>query len=531
MQPYCMYLRKSRADIEAEAHGEGETLARHEKLLLEVARRGQYNVTQIYREVVSGETIAARPVMQQLLQEVEQGLWEGVLVVEVERLARGDTIDQGIMAQTFKYSGTKIVTPLKVYDPNNEYDEEYFEFGLFMSRREYKTINRRLQRGRLSSAKEGKWVSGIPPYGYERVRVPNDKGWTLRPVEAEADIVRFIFRLYTSGEEAEEVGSVKKTGTYSLALRLDSMGVAPPGGAPCWSSTTIQSILQNPVYIGKIRWNVRKSKKRIVNNAVRVERYTAPPEEQVLVDGLHPPIIDEAVFLAAQDLIAQKGPPPVQSGNVVKNPLAGLLVCGKCGRHITLRPNAYGGILMCPNRVCDNIGSKYEVVEERLLQALARWLDDYRLEWSDRPPAEEQALIDLKEKSIQKAQAEVETLRKQLERTHDLLEQGVYDTDMFLARSRSITERISAAQESITALAAELVEDEARAASRKNIVPKVERLLEVYAALPSAQAKNEMLKEVIDRAEYVRLSRSGRGGPFDNFELVLFPKLPPAIGK
>lgn len=179
--PYCIYLRKSRADMEAEAHGEGETLARHEKLLLDVARRGKYDVTQIYREVVSGETIAARPVVQRLLQEVEQGLWEGVLVVGVERLARGDTIDQGIMAQTFKYSGTQIITPLKVYDPNNEFDEEYFEFGLFMSRREYKTINRRLQRGRLSSAKEGKWVSGIAPYGYEKIRVPNDKGWTLRP--------------------------------------------------------------------------------------------------------------------------------------------------------------------------------------------------------------------------------------------------------------------------------------------------------------------------------------------------------------
>lgn len=177
--PYCLYLRKSRADMEAEARGEGETLARHEKLLLEVAKRGPYNITQIYREIVSGETIAARPVVQHLLQEVEDGKWEGVLVVEVERLARGDTIDQGVMAQAFKYSGTKIITPLKVYDPANEFDEEYFEFGLFMSRREYKTINRRLVRGRVASAKEGKWVSGVAPYGYERVRIKGDKGWTL----------------------------------------------------------------------------------------------------------------------------------------------------------------------------------------------------------------------------------------------------------------------------------------------------------------------------------------------------------------
>lgn len=134
---YCIYLRKSRADLEAEAHGEGETLARHERLLLDLARRQNYNVTQIYREVVSGETISDRPVVQRVLREVEQGLWDGVLVVEVERLARGDTIDQGKVALAFQAYDTLIITPLKVYDPRNEFDEEYFEFGLFMSRRMY----------------------------------------------------------------------------------------------------------------------------------------------------------------------------------------------------------------------------------------------------------------------------------------------------------------------------------------------------------------------------------------------------------
>ena len=180
MDEYCLYLRKSRKDLEAEAHGDGETLARHEKLLLELAKRDHYNVTQIYREIVSGETIASRPVMQQLLQEVEQGVWAGVLVVEVERLARGDTIDQGIVAQAFKYSNTKIVTPQKVYKPDDEYDEEYFEFGLFMSRREYKTINRRLQQGRLAASKEGRWVSGSIPYGYEGVRAGSWTPWAAR---------------------------------------------------------------------------------------------------------------------------------------------------------------------------------------------------------------------------------------------------------------------------------------------------------------------------------------------------------------
>lgn len=525
--PYCLYLRKSRADMEAEARGEGETLARHEKLLLEVAKRGPYNITQIYREIVSGETIAARPVVQHLLQEVEDGKWEGVLVVEVERLARGDTIDQGVMAQAFKYSNTKIITPLKVYDPANEFDEEYFEFGLFMSRREYKTINRRLVRGRNASAKEGKWVSGVAPYGYERVRIKGDKGWTLRPIEEQADIVRFIFRLYTSGEE-DESGEIRQIGTYTISKRLDKMGVAPPSSAEYWNDRTVQCILQNPAYIGKVRWGVNKSKKRIVNKSVEVEHYKAPAEDIIFVDGLHPAIVDEVVFQKAQELLRRSGPPPVPKRNSMVNPLAGLLVCGKCGRSIVLRKGRLD-MLMCYSRVCDNVGSKYEYVEERLLQALSSWLEDYRLEWSDKLPADEQAIIDLKQKALRKSVSELETLHKQLNRTHDLLEQGVYDTDTFLERSRSITERINATENDIRTLSAEVQEDEERAASRLNVIPKVEKLLEVYSVLPSAQAKNEMLKEVLEKVEYTKNERSGRNGPFDNFELVLYPKLPAKI--
>ena len=107
MSRYCIYLRKSRADLEAEAHGEGETLSRHKTALLELARRMGITISATYEEIVSGETIAARPQMQRLLSEVGAGEWDGVLVMEIERLARGDTMDQGLVAQTFKYSGSR----------------------------------------------------------------------------------------------------------------------------------------------------------------------------------------------------------------------------------------------------------------------------------------------------------------------------------------------------------------------------------------------------------------------------------------
>ncbi|MCD8334946.1 MAG: recombinase family protein [Clostridiales bacterium] len=138
-----------------------ETLKRHEAILDKMANDRGYCIAKTYYEVVSGESIAARPEIQKMLEEVSAGLYAGVLVVDVERLARGNGADQAYISQVFQFSGPKIITPTKVYDPSNEFDEEYFEFGLFMSRREYKTINRRLIRRRDSSASEGKYLGSI----------------------------------------------------------------------------------------------------------------------------------------------------------------------------------------------------------------------------------------------------------------------------------------------------------------------------------------------------------------------------------
>lgn len=303
---YSLYLRKSRADLEAEERGEGETLARHEKMLIELARRYGFSIGKIYREIVSGESIEARPVVQELLKDVESGRWKGVLVVEVERLARGDTMDQGRVAKSFKFSNTKIITPIKIYDPNDEFDEEYFEFGLFMSRREYKTINRRLQRGRVSSVKEGKYVGSVAPFGYDRVKLVKDKGYTLAKND-EAPVVEKMFQLYAYNEIA----------INEVARRFNLAGYKPRK-AKEWTISAVKDILSNPIYIGKIRWDSRKTVKeykngKIVNTRPRNENYT-------LCDGLHEPIIDMETWNIVQEK-RSKHMPAVIHNKVVQNPL------------------------------------------------------------------------------------------------------------------------------------------------------------------------------------------------------------------
>lgn len=523
---YCIYLRKSRADLEAEAHGEGETLARHERILLDTAKRLQLNITQIYKEVVSGDTIAARPIMQRLLQEIEQKMWSGVLVVEVERLARGDTIDQGIIAQTFKYSNTKIITPTKIYDPDNEFDEEYFEFGLFMSRREYKTINRRLQRGREAAAKEGKFIGSIAPFGYERVKLEHSKGYSLKIVPEDAKIIKMIFDWYVNGF-TDANGEAKRLGVQQIARKLNELKI-PPVRHDYWQKSTIRDIILNPVYAGKIRWKWRKCVKKLDGKISIITTPRNYGEDCIIADGLHEAIIDITTFEKAQEILSQNPPAPVGYKSAIKNPLAGLLVCGKCGRKLVLRkastPRKFDYIV-CHARACDNVSTPYHYVEERVMKILQGWVDEYSVNYGSTKNAdtEYEALT----KSISEYKNEIATLKKQLNSAYDFLEQGIYSTEQFTERSKNLGQRIEDAENHLKDVTSGLTSLSERERAKKEFIPKIKNLLEIYDTLDNPALKNTMLKEIIADGIYTKNTRGCfRDTSPEDFELTLFPNLP-----
>lgn len=523
---YCLYLRKSRADIEAEKRGDEETLARHEKVLLDLAKRNKLNIVQIYREIVSGETIAARPKVQSLLNEVEQGIYNGVLVMEIERLARGDTIDQGVVAQAFKFSNTLIITPTKTFDPSNEFDEEYFEFGLFMSRREYKTINRRIQRGRVASVQEGKFISSTAPYGYIRAKIENDKGYTLKPHPEQASVVRMIYDWYTKGELQED-GSYTRLGMTLICKKLDSLRILPVKSKK-WSRATIREILSNPVYIGKIRWQWRKEIRKMVNGQRVIVR--EEQEEYLYVDGLHEPIIDEAIFQLAQKCRERNRKSPIKSSTVLQNPLSGLIICGKCGTYMTrLAPNTKNrySTLKCPNRYCDNVSAPINLVENKILESLNSWLSKYKLNYK---LDNEDALVDnirLKEIALLKTTEKRDKLITQLDSAYDFLEQGVYTKEIFLERNAKLSLLIKDLNIEIDVLEKELAKERERINAKDRIIPRIENLLDIYPNLPTAQARNDFIRDAVEKVNYVKIERNTRGKINNaNFEIVVFPRIP-----
>ena len=524
MPNYAIYLRKSRKDAEAESHGEGETLARHKRILLDYAEKNKLQITKIYEEIVSGESIAARPQMQQLLTDTEQGLYSGVLVIEVERLARGDTIDQGIVAQTFKLSDTKIITPSKTYDPNNEFDEEYFEFGLFMSRREYKTINRRLQSGRAAAAREGKYIASIAPYGYEKVKIPNDKGYTLQIIPEQAQVIKNIFDWYINGFDG------KKLGLGGIARKLNDLGVRPYRHE-YWGKEALRDIITNPVYAGKIRWGYRKVKKTTADGKITKSRPISLDENCILSDGLHQAIISQDIFDKAQEILKSVPAPPVGYKKEIKSPLAGLIVCAKCGHKMTLRSASTPEkppYLVCHYRYCGNVSSPFPLVEKKVLAILADWVDEYKLKWKEKDrDVFSNSGSEILEKTIELTKKKINTLENQLDNMYDLLEQKVYTPEQFSARSASVAKRLEEAKKEYRLILESKQTSADEKLQKENFVPKIKHLLEVYNTLDSAAAKNEMLKAIIAGGVYSK-EKSGafKGVSADDFTLMLYPKLP-----
>jgi len=519
---YYMYLRKSREDREAEAHGEGETLARHEKRLNELAEQLKITISHIYREVVSGETIAARPEMMRMLSDIENEQPDGVLVVELERLARGDTRDQGLIMETFKYGNTKIITPMKTYDPNDEFDEEYAEFGLFMSRREYKIINRRLQNGRRASTKEGKWISNVAPYGYEREKLPHEKGFTLTPHPEEAKIVQFVFQLFTEGTPESDGLPL---GPTQIAHLLDNMKVSPRK-SDHWETGVVKGILKNYVYIGKLEVGKRKQLKVIENGTVKRSRPISNDSE--IFDAIHPPIIDERVFYAARKKLEANFRPT--NFSTIKSTLAGLLYCSECQKAMYRRPAGArnpNDTVLCKTHGCPTVGSFYYLVEERLLQFLEKTLKEYKIRIQGENTGDWTEVLERKKAVLSEYKNETDILNKQLESVYDYFEQQVYSLDLFRKRSGDLNKKLEDNEKLIKTIEREMEEIKERIIRKEQFIPYFENVLKSYSKTDDPLRKNALLKQIVDHIYYTKTKKGTRlGQGVDSFTLDVYLKLP-----
>lgn len=482
-----IYMRKSRTDDPALTVS--ETVAKHEQMLDDYSMRvwgALVPERNRFREIVSGETIAARPEMQKVLRLIEQPCFRAILIVEPHRLSRGDLEDIGRLSKLLRYTGTLVITLQYSYDLTDERDRDYFERELKRGNEYLEYSKRIMMNGRGLSAERGNYTGSRRPFGYKRVfkKDGNRKYPTLDIVPDEAEIVRLIFQMYVDGN-----------GATKICTHLNSIGCKPMRG-DLWSPSCIYSILDNPLYIGKIKWGARKTVKIVEDGEIRV--HNPRNAECPVYDGRHAAIIDTGVWNAVQRRRAAHDSPRVRISKNLLNPLSGLIRCS-CGRIMIRRP--YSGRCadryQCQNQTyCGNASCTMYEMHAAVISALRNAVDDFRIMVGAPEKTKKQPRTD-RVKLLESKYAEAE--RKESALWEKFAEDGMprHVLDELLAKVNRQKEEI-----------AELIRNEQEEPEHLDISERIVTFSEAIEALSNpdipAEDTNRLMKSCIRRITYSR---------------------------
>lgn len=506
LEENLMYLRKSRQDNENEPIE--EVLARHERQLQEYAVKllgHTIDEKNIYREVVSGETIEDRPEINKMFERLQNEDIKRVLVVEPSRLTRGDLLDCGTVVHLFRYTNTTVCTPMKEYNLSDKYDRKFFEMELTRGNDYLEYTKEILERGRNASIHEGNYLGSIAPYGYDKVKI--DKSCTLAINDKEAEFVRLMFKMY----------AIDGIGTQEIANTLTRLG-AKPRKAEYFNKSVVKQMIMNPVYIGKIKYKFKPTKK-VYENGKLVKKRTRNYDCE-LIDGKHPAIISEELFNKAK----------ARNGNVSKekttkelrNPFAGLLKCKKCGKAIGMRPRYDRGYrseddrYFCTSGIyCDTKSCKASIVQEAILNSLKSFLRDFEIKLKQNNDDD----IKTHENIIKSLTKDLEQIEKKQDELYDLLEDGIYTKEIFLIRNEKLADERDRLKKSLE--------------KAKSTIPTIsdyeKKVFSLHKAIKllsnenvSAKEKNNFLKEIIEVIYYEKNKATpNKGNDIDNINLEI----------
>lgn len=154
----------------------------------------------------------------------------------------------------------------------------------------------------------------------------------------------------------------------------------------------------------------------------------------------------------------------------------------------------------------------------------------YKYALQNNKTAEDDGSRVLKEKAIEDAKAEIEKINLQITKTYDLLEQGIYSTEVFTERNKTLSSKKSELEIQISKLRQELAELHNTRQLKYDIIPKIEHVLQTYNVCKTAEEKNNLLKAVVKKINYYKNTPNHRGQIDNaNFELDLEINLPGGI--
>ena len=297
MTRICLYTR-----ISTDEENQPTSLAsQHERLETFCKVQDDWRIVARHDDRSTG-TKLDRPGLQAALDLARQGRIDQLLVYRIDRLSR-KVRQLAQLAEELDACGVVLRSATEPFDTGSPAGRMMLQMLGVFAEFEHATIVDRITAGIERRAKEGRWYSGRPPFGYTL----HDGQLMSDPITA--PIVRRIYRLYTED----------RLGTIAIAQQLRTEHAPAPSAG--WGHPAVHRVLTNPTYLGRIRWRDQD------------------------FQSTHEPLIDQSVFEQAQAILTERGSDASRRrGNRSDFLLSGVIRCGHCGRaYIGMSAHGKGG--------------------------------------------------------------------------------------------------------------------------------------------------------------------------------------------
>lgn len=300
---------------------EGYSVAAQKENLTKFAHDNGFKVSQVYAdEGISGKNIGGRPAVKKLIEDIQNGKIDVVLIQKFDRLTRNISDTEDFIKLFQKYD----VDVWSISDGKVDISNSNGKFmtllkGLF-AQHERELTSERIKVALNEKARQGYTLCcGCTPYGYKR-----EKGNKVIIInKEEAKVVKRIFKMYSEGASFTVIskmlnaeGIPTRHAGKTVNLKKDNVVIGSKTFVGVWLPKSVRLILSNPVYIGKVQYAIGR-------------------KDYYIGDGKHKPIISEELWNIVQERLKK-----VKTKTNTKRPkeevyFCGSLVCGICGKRLT----------------------------------------------------------------------------------------------------------------------------------------------------------------------------------------------------
>lgn len=417
-----------------------------------------------------------RPAMKKMILDAKQKKFDMVLVIKLDRLSRRQQHVLYLIEDVFLPNEIGFSSVTESFDTTTPMGRAMLGIMAAFAQLERETIVERVTDAKKEAAQQGRFMGGIPPYGY--TYNPATKGVDIETEHAE--IVAMIYEEYLTCQ----------SGYQRIADLLNERLIKAPQ-VKYWIKETIAKILSNPFYAGYIR------------------------HQDNLYEGQHPAIIPKEKWHAAQDLLSDRSNAFTKPGEFL---LQGNIYCGECGARMRSKtvqqqypkgspPTRYyvcysqdgSARHMIKDPTC-KCGYKRAIeIEDNVVGQLKYLSNNKHLITKIYNEMTDAASTKVVEKQIAKYQSEIVQLTKRIDKWYDAYERDAISADDMSERVKGLREKRIFIEKQITSLQSEMDEQKERIISANEFMETLNNFDEVWEECTAEEQKiiiNALIKAV-----------------------------------